>query len=66
MLSSNPKLRNLFYVGAVLLAVISIVLAVGVIFFNWFPKEQVFAAIALALAFYQAFIGALAKANLSQ
>jgi len=64
MLSNNPKLRNWLYIGAVALAVISIVLAVGVIFLGWFTEDQVFAVIALALAFYNGFIGALAKANI--
>jgi len=66
MLSNSPNLRNWLYIGAVALAVISIVLAVGVIFLGWFTEAQVFAVIALALAFYQAFIGALAKANLTR
>ena len=65
MLTNNPNVRNWFYIGAIALAAVSVLLAVGVIFFNWFTQEQVFAAIVLALGFYNAFIGALAKANLS-
>lgn len=62
----DPKYRNLLYIGAMVLGVVSIVLAVGVIFLGWFTQEQVYAVIALALGFYNAFIGALAKAHLSK
>lgn len=66
MLSNSPDTRNTLYVVAVAMAVVSVVLAVGVIFFGWFTEDQVFAVIALALSIYQAFIGALAKANISR
>lgn len=66
MLANDPKLRTTLYVVSIVLAAISVVLAVGVIFLGWFPQEQVFAALALAVAFYQAFMGAVAKANVNQ
>jgi hypothetical protein len=56
------KVRGWLYI---LLAVFAVVLAAGIVLFGWVTQDQVMEVVAVAAALYAAFIGLLARLNLS-
>jgi hypothetical protein len=58
----SSQVRGWLYV---LLAVFAVVLAAGIVLFGWVTQDQVLEVVAVAAALYAAFIGLLARLNLT-
>ncbi len=58
----SSKLRGILYIG---LAVVAVILAIGIVLFGWVTQDQVMQVIVTAGALYAAFIGLLARMNLT-
>lgn len=59
------KWRGYLYVVNIVAAVLALVLGVGIVLFGWVTEEQVMGTLAVAYGVYSAFIGFLARLNLT-
>lgn len=61
----HSKWRGYLYIGNIIVAVLAVVLGVGIVLFGWVTEEQVLGILAVAVGLYNAFIGFLARLNLT-
>lgn len=57
--------RGYLYIVNIALAVLAVLAGLGVVFFGWFTQEQVLGVVTIATAVYSAFVGYIARLNLT-